>query len=92
MGASRKFISRMVLAEAAAVAVVGALVGVILGAMMHLLSDRILSVTTSLTVIYSPRPSAALFVGIAVALCLVGAFLPAVRAARMNISESILNE
>ncbi|WP_187346462.1 FtsX-like permease family protein [Gordonia sp. CNJ-863] len=92
MGASRKFISRMVLAEAAAVAMVGALVGVVLGAMMHLLSDRILSVTTSLTVIYSPRPSAAMFVAIAVALCLVGAFLPAVRAARMNISESILNE
>ncbi|MEO9326880.1 FtsX-like permease family protein [Gordonia sp. B21] len=92
MGASRKFISRMVLAEAAAVAIVGALVGIVLGATMHLLSDEILSVTTSLTVIYSPRPSVAMFVAIAVALCLVGAFLPAVRASRMNISESIQAE
>ncbi|WP_168700171.1 ABC transporter permease [Gordonia paraffinivorans] len=92
MGASRRFVSRMVLAEAGAVAIVGALVGVVLGGAMHLLSDEILSVTTSLDVVYSPRPSAAMFVAIAVALCLVGAFIPAVRASRMNISESIQSE
>ena len=92
MGASRRFVSRMVLAEAGAVAIVGALVGVLLGGAMHLLSDEILSVTTSLDVVYSPRPSAAMFVAIAVALCLVGAFIPAVRASRMNISESIQSE
>lgn len=92
MGASRKFVSRMVLAEAGAVALIGSAVGVVLGATMHLLSNQILTITTSLTVIYSPRPSALLFVAIAVALCLVGAFVPAVRAARMNISESIQNE
>ncbi|MCR5977804.1 FtsX-like permease family protein [Gordonia jinghuaiqii] len=92
MGASRKFISRMVLAEAGAVALVGSVLGAVLGTLMHLLSNEILSITTSLTVIYSPRPSALLFIGIAVALCLIGAFVPAVRAARMNISESIQNE
>lgn len=92
MGASRRFVSRTVLAEAGAVALVGSVVGVVLGAAMHLLSNQILTITTSLTVLYSPRPSALLFVTIAVALCLIGAFVPAVRAGRMNISESIQNE
>ncbi|MFE0747822.1 FtsX-like permease family protein [Gordonia sp. NPDC058843] len=92
MGASRRFVSRTVLAEAGAVALVGSVLGVVLGAAMHLLSNQILTITTSLTVLYSPRPSALLFVTIAVVLCLVGAFVPAVRAGRMNISESIQNE
>lgn len=92
MGASRRFVSRTVLAEAGAVALVGSVLGVVLGAAMHLLSNQILTITTSLTVQYSPRPSALLFVTIAVALCLIGAFVPAVRAGRMNISESIQNE
>ncbi len=92
MGASRRFVSRTVLAEAGAVALVGSVLGVVLGAAMHLLSNQILTITTSLTVLYSPRPSALLFVTIAVALCLIGAFVPAVRAGRMNISESIQNE
>ncbi|MGV9792742.1 FtsX-like permease family protein [Gordonia sp. NPDC003422] len=92
MGASRKFVSRMVLAEAAAVALVGSALGLILGTALHLLSNRILSATTALEVIYAPRPTILIFVGAAVVLCLVGALVPAMRAARMNISESILSE
>ncbi|GAC67975.1 ABC transporter permease [Gordonia soli] len=90
MGASRRFISRMVLAEAAAVAVVGSVIGLVLGSALHLLSDAILTATTSIQVQYSPQLSTLLFVSVAFALCLVGSSVPAARASRMNISESIL--
>lgn len=92
MGASRRFVSRMVLAEAAGVAVVGSVLGVILGTGLHYLADKILTSTTSINVEYSPRPSTLLFVAVAFVLCLLGSLIPAARAARMNISESILNE
>lgn len=92
MGASRRFISQMVLAEAGAVAIVGALLGLVIGTVLHVLSDEILSATTALDINYSPRPIAAVFVGVSVVLCLAGALLPARRAARMTITESIANE
>ncbi|MGV9669344.1 FtsX-like permease family protein [Gordonia sp. NPDC003504] len=92
MGASRRFVSRMVLAEAGAVAVVGALTGLVVGAILHVLSDEILAATTSIDVAYSPRPITIVFVAASVVLCLVGAAVPARRAARMNITEAIANE
>ncbi|MFW0795274.1 FtsX-like permease family protein [Gordonia sp. CPCC 205515] len=92
MGASRKFISRMVVAEAAAVAIVGSITGIILGGALHFLSNKILTATTSIDIHYSPRPSTLVFVAVACGLCVVGALVPALRASRMNISESILNE
>ncbi len=92
MGASRRFISRMVLAEAAAVAIVGSATGILVGGVLHWLADKILSATTSVGVEYSPQPSTLLFVTIAVGLCLLGALIPAMRAARLNISESIAQE
>ena len=92
MGASRRFISRMVLAEAAAVAIVGSVVGVIIGGVLHWLSDKILTATTSVQVEFAMQWNTLIFVVVACGLCLVGALVPAVRAARMNISESILTE
>ncbi|WP_408610078.1 FtsX-like permease family protein [Gordonia insulae] len=92
MGASRRFVSRMVVAEAAGVALIGSAIGLVLGGALHFLSDKILSATTSIEIAYSPRPTTLLFVGVACALCVVGALVPALRASRMNISESILNE
>ncbi|GAB91045.1 ABC transporter permease [Gordonia rhizosphera] len=92
MGASRRFVSRMVVAEAAAVALIGSVTGIVLGLALHLLSNKILTATTSIDIMFSPRPSTLQFVAIACTLCIVGALLPARRAARMNISESILNE
>lgn len=90
MGASRRFISRMVLAEAAAVAAVGSLVGLVMGTGLHYLADQVLTATTAIDVAYEPRPSTLLFVGVAVGLCLLGALVPASRASRQNISEAIL--
>nr|WP_202422820.1 FtsX-like permease family protein [Gordonia sp. SID5947] len=92
MGASRRFISRMVVAEAAGIALIGSFTGLVLGGALHFLSDKILSATTSVDIAYSPRPSTLLFIGVACALCVVGSLVPAMRASRMNISESILTE
>lgn len=92
MGASRRFVSRMVVAEAAAVAIVGSVTGLIIGSALHLLSDKLLTATTSIDIAYSPRPSTLVFVVVACALCVCGALFPAMRASRMNISESILTE
>lgn len=92
MGASRQFIGRMVLAEAGAVAIVGSVVGLLLGGVLHWVANQILTAATSVQVIYSPLLSTLVFVVVAVALCLIGAFFPAARAARLNISEAILAE
>ncbi len=92
LGASRRFVFSMVLSEAVAIAVVGSVVGVVLGGMLHLLSDEILTASTSIQVHYSPQWSTLLYVAVSVGLCIVGALTPAVRAARMNISESIAAE
>ena len=92
MGASRRFVVRMVLAEAGSVASVGAVVGVVMGSGLHYLSDKILTETTSIDILYRPLWSSAGYVAVAAALCLLGALVPAVRASRMNITESILSE
>ncbi|MGB3602982.1 MAG: FtsX-like permease family protein [Gordonia sp. (in: high G+C Gram-positive bacteria)] len=92
MGASRRFISRMVLAEAASIALVGAAVGLLLGSGLHLLADRILTKTTSIDIAYAPQWSAFGYVAVPVVLCLVGALVPAMRASRMNISASLVEE
>ncbi len=92
MGASRRFVVQMVLAEAGSVAIVGALVGVVMGGGLHYLADEILTETTSVDISYSPLWSSAGYVAAAAALCLIGALVPALRAARMNITDSILSE
>lgn len=92
MGASRRFVFRMVLAEAGAVALVGAVVGVVMGTLLHVLSNEILTVTTAIDVQYSPQWSTGVFVALSAGLCVVGAVVPAIRASRLNISESIANE
>ncbi|MCX6469651.1 MAG: FtsX-like permease family protein [Corynebacteriales bacterium] len=92
MGASRQFVSRMVLAEAASIAAVGAVLGVASGELLHIVSDRVLGTTTSVDIGYHPQASTILYVVVAFVLCTAGAFLPAARAARMNISEAVLDE
>lgn len=92
MGASRKFVQRMVLAEAAAVAAVGSLLGVVMGTGLHIVGNKILTQSTSVQVVYSPQLLIVGYVLIAFALCFAGSFFPANRAGRMNISEAILTE
>lgn len=92
MGASRRFVVRMVLSEAASVAIVGAVTGAILGSGLHFLANAILTETTSIDIVYRPLWSSLGYVAAAAALCLAGAVVPALRASRMNITESILAE
>lgn len=92
MGASRRFVRRMVLAEAAAVAAVGSLLGVVMGTALHVVGNKILTETTSVQVQYSPQIVIGIYVVVAFVLCFAGAFFPAARAGRMNISEAILTE
>lgn len=90
LGASRRFVSRMVVAEAVAMAVVGCGLGIVVGLPLHLIADRTLTAMTAVDVHYSPRPAALVVVLVASTLCVVGASIPARRAARMNISKAIL--
>ncbi|MDR2280202.1 MAG: FtsX-like permease family protein, partial [Gordonia sp. (in: high G+C Gram-positive bacteria)] len=92
MGASRRFVFRMVLAEAGAIAVIGAVTGVVMGTGLHVLADAILTETTSIDIDYSPLWSSSWYVAVSAALCLLGAVVPAARASRQNISESIASE
>ncbi|WP_161893651.1 FtsX-like permease family protein [Gordonia spumicola] len=92
MGASRRFVFSMVLAEAGAIAVVGAVTGIVMGTGLHLLADGILTETTSIDIAYTPLWSSTWYVAVSAALCLIGAVVPAVRASRQNISESIASE
>ncbi|WP_412475526.1 FtsX-like permease family protein [Gordonia sp. LUNF6] len=92
MGASRRFVSRMVLSEAASIALVGAVTGLILGSGLHVLADVILTQTTSIDIRYAPQWSAFGYVAIPVLLCLLGAGVPAMRASRMNISTSLVDD
>lgn len=92
MGASRRFVVKMVLAEAGSVAAVGAVTGVVIGTGLHALADVLLTETTSIDIAYRPQLSAVLYVAVAALLCLLGALVPALRASRMNITDALQSE
>lgn len=92
VGASRRFATGIVLAEAVAVGIVGGLVGLVFGASLHYLATIVLSATTSIDIAYRVEPIVALFALIALVVCLLGAFPPAWRASRLNIIEAISAE
>lgn len=89
MGSSRRFALQTVLAEAAGIGVVGAAIGAALGAANQYLTSTALTHVLSIDVVYQPS---ALAIGLACAafgLTLIGAFPPALRAARLNIVEAV---
>ena len=92
MGAKRSFVIRLILTEAVAVGVVGAILGLGMGFATHYLADVVLSATTALHIHFSLSPFIVLFAVGAMALCLLGAVPPAVAAARSNIVESVSEE
>ncbi|SIR68378.1 ABC transporter permease [Williamsia sterculiae] len=92
MGAARGFISRMVLAEAAAIAATGTVLGVMMGEVLHELSNRILATTTSVDIVYTAQWQTAVYVVVAFALCFAGAFFPAAQASRMTIRDAVTDE
>ncbi|MFC9998085.1 FtsX-like permease family protein [Nocardia sp. NPDC127526] len=89
MGTSRRFLLRAVLAEAAGIGVVGAGLGLAIGAAVHYLVTIAMTNTVSVDVAYQPSPLLLVYAVIALVLALLGSIPPAVRAARLPIVEAI---
>jgi putative ABC transport system permease protein len=89
MGSSRRFALSTVLAEAAALGVVGAVTGALVGAANQYLSTYALTHVLSIDVVYAPSLLALVFACAAFGLTLLGAVPPAVRAARLDIVEAV---
>ncbi|MCP9623722.1 ABC transporter permease [Nocardia otitidiscaviarum] len=89
MGTSRRFLLRTVLTEAAGIGVVGAAIGLAVGAAVHYLATITMSSSLSLDVEYQPSPLLLVYAVVALLLALLGSIPPAVRAARLPIVEAI---
>ncbi|MCM6776563.1 FtsX-like permease family protein [Nocardia sp. CDC159] len=89
MGTSRRFLLRTVLAEAAGIGVVGAALGLGIGAAVHYLATIALGNATSIDVTYQAGPMLLVYAVAALILALLGSIPPALRAARMPIVEAI---
>jgi putative ABC transport system permease protein len=92
MGAVRNYVIRLILAEAIAVGVVGATLGLPIGFITHYLANIVLSKTTALHVGFSVSPSFLFYVVGAMVLCLLGTIPPAIVGSRGTIVESISEE
>jgi putative ABC transport system permease protein len=89
LGATRRFTTSAVIAEAAGICVVGGALGLGVGAAIQFLIDVVLTNILSIDVIYRPQP-AIILIGLgALVVCLLGSLPPAVRAARINIVEAV---
>lgn len=89
IGASRRFVLRTVLAEAAGIGTVGAAIGAAFGAVNQYLTSSALTNVLSIDVVYAASVLAAVFACAAFALTLLGAIPPAVRAARLEIVDAV---
>ncbi|MFD0000518.1 FtsX-like permease family protein [Nocardia sp. NPDC127526] len=92
VGSSRRFALRMVLAEAAAIGVVGAGLGVAFGLTNQFLYSLLATDLMGIDVTFRPGPLLAVFSAGALALSLLGAIPPALRAARLNIVDAVSAE
>jgi putative ABC transport system permease protein len=89
VGATRRFTLNAILAEAAGVGIVGALLGLIIGAAIQYLISTALTNVLSIHVTYRASP-AMIAIGLgALLMCLLGSIPPAVRAARLNIVDAV---
>ncbi|MEC3919944.1 ABC transporter permease [Nocardia sp. CDC160] len=89
VGSSRRFALRMVLAEAAAIGVVGAGLGVLFGLTDQFFYSLLATDMLGIDVTFRPGPLLAVFTAAALALSLLGSIPPAVRASRLNIVEAV---
>lgn len=89
IGATRSFTLKAILAEAAGIGIVGAVLGLVLGAAIQYLTSIALTNVLSIDVEWQPSVSM-IFISLgALAICLLGSVPPAVRAARLNIVEAV---
>ncbi len=88
-GATRRFTTNAILAEAAGIGIVGAMVGVILGVAMQYVIAVALTHVLNISVSFRAHPAMIAIAAGALLICLLGALLPAIRAARLNIVAAI---
>jgi putative ABC transport system permease protein len=89
LGASRRFIGRVILADALGVGLVGGLVGMVLGLTLQYISTAVLGHVMALSVPFAFAPLAAAMAVGAVLIALAGALPPARAASRLKIVEAI---
>jgi putative ABC transport system permease protein len=89
LGASRRFIGRSVLAEAAAVSLTGGAIGLVIGEVLHVISVSLISSTGDLVVTYQFEPVALALAAAALLLSLIGALPPARYATRLDVVAAI---
>ncbi|MDV3129084.1 ABC transporter permease [Mycobacterium sp. 21AC1] len=89
MGSSRRYTLGMVLAEAAAIGVVGGVLGLGVGLIDQWLFSLVSGDIMNFDVTFRPSPMALVFTLGALAISLLGSVPPARRAARLNIIEAV---
>ncbi len=89
MGSSRRYTLAMVLAEAAAIGIVGGVLGLALGLVDQWLFSLVSGDIMNFDVTFRPSPMAMVFTLGALAISLLGSVPPARRAARLNIIEAV---
>ncbi|WP_431958073.1 FtsX-like permease family protein [Nocardia lijiangensis] len=89
MGTSRKFLLRSVLAEAAGIGLIGAALGLAVGAAVQYLATVAIGHAMTIDIVYEPSPMLLVYGTAALGLALLGSIPPALRAARMPIVEAL---
>jgi putative ABC transport system permease protein len=89
MGTSRRFTLQMILAEAAAIGIVGGICGLLFGLTDQWLYSLVSGDMMNFIVAFRPSPMALVFTVGALAISLLGSLPPARRAARLNIIEAV---
>lgn len=87
IGMTRRQLRLMITLESVAIAVLGAVLGMALGLIYGTLLQRVLK--DDLSVLFIPFGQLAVFGGIAVVVGVLAAVIPATRASRLNVLESI---
>lgn len=90
IGLSRRRLRTMVTLESVAIALLGAVIGLLLGLGIGALLRYALR--DDITVLALPTGQLALFLGLAVVVGVLAAIIPAVRASRMNVLSAIATE
>lgn len=89
IGTGRRFLLRSVLAEAAGIGVIGAVIGLVVGAGVQYLADVAIGHAVTVDIGYGPSPILLVYGLAALVLALLGSIPPAVRAARMPIVQAL---
>ncbi|MBF6215350.1 ABC transporter permease [Nocardia puris] len=92
MGTSRRFLLRSVLAEAAGIGLIGAAIGLAVGAAVQYLATVAIGQAMTIDIVYEASPMLIVYGLAALCLALLGSIPPALRAARMPIVAALAVE